>query len=154
MSWDLMVVRPADDMAFLPLGPLEELRERITASLPRTEWVSPRQGYLTTEKYSIEFGLDSTHRETDIIWLHVRGEGDPFPAITRLCKPNGWAALDCSTGDFLDLDEPSREGWEDFQEIRRTPLDLSLPREIESPRQGNERAAEDPPPRQRETGNG
>jgi hypothetical protein len=47
--------------------------------------------------------------------LHVRGRGDAIATIARLAKPLGWLVLDCSTTEFLDLDNPSQAGWEGFQ---------------------------------------
>ncbi len=50
--------------------------------------------------------------------LHVRGGGDAISAITKFAQPQGWSALDCSTGEFLDFENPSQAGWEGFQAYR------------------------------------
>lgn len=50
--------------------------------------------------------------------LHVRGGGDAISAIASFARPLGWAALDCSTSEFLELDNPSQAGWEAFQAYR------------------------------------
>jgi hypothetical protein len=50
--------------------------------------------------------------------LHVRGSGDPIAAIVKFARPLGWSVLDGSTGEFLDLDNPSQEGWQGFQAFR------------------------------------
>jgi hypothetical protein len=42
----------------------------------------------------------------------VRGTGNPLPVIVRLCRQNGWVAFDSAAGTFLDLEDPSPEGWE------------------------------------------
>lgn len=50
--------------------------------------------------------------------LHVRGGGDPLPAIVSICKSNGWVALDCSSGELISLDAPSSKSWREFQGYR------------------------------------
>jgi len=45
------------------------------------------------------------------IMLHVRGGGDAIATIARFVVPLGWSALDCSTSEFIDFDDPSSTAW-------------------------------------------
>jgi hypothetical protein len=105
------------DFKAVPLGEASEVRQRISTVLPQVDWTDPAWGTLDGEGFSIEFNTKA-EGTIDGLMLHVRGNGDPLPAIGSLCRQNGWAALDMTTGDFLDAANPSRAGWDDFREFR------------------------------------
>ena len=127
MSWDVMLFKfegEPPDFEELPddfkpptMGDAAALRRSISASLPGVDWSDPAWGILDGDGWSIEFNHQATG-QTDQIMLHVRGGGDPIVAIVKLCKTNGWSAFDTSSGEFLNLDAPSAEGWTGFQEFR------------------------------------
>lgn len=107
----------ADDFRFPPIGEADIVRTEITRLLPNVDWSDPAWGILDGDGYSIEFNLQRDG-VVDGFMLHVRGGGDPVSAIARLCSASGWVALDTSTGEFMDLDHPSHEGWASFQSFR------------------------------------
>lgn len=127
MSWDVMVFNlggkaPQDldqleETDLLPFGPADEVRQRISALLPGVDWSDPTWGLYDGKGFSIEFSV-GTDDPTTHMMLHVRGGGDAIAAITRFAKPLRWSALDCSTGEFLDYENPSQAGWEGFQVYR------------------------------------
>lgn len=127
MSWDVMIHRfdgppprvedIADDHEFLPLGEAPNVRRRISDALPAVDWGDPAWGVLEGDGFSIEFNFQA-HGPVTGFMLHVRGGGDPITPIVAMCKLNGWAALDTSSGEFLDLAKPSVDGWESFQGFR------------------------------------
>jgi hypothetical protein len=127
MSWDVMIFNfesppPApnnweDGFGPIAMGEAEEVRTKISRSLPMVDWSDPAWGLLDGDGFSIEFNYHKSG-QVDGFMLHVRGGGDPLPDICRLCRENGWYALDCSTGDFIDLQAPSRQGWRGFQSYR------------------------------------
>jgi hypothetical protein len=127
MSWDVMIHRfegppprvedLSDEHQFLPLGDASDVRKQISVALPTVDWSDPAWGVLDGDGFSIEFNFQADGPVTGFM-LHVRGGGDPLPSIIRLCRVNGWVALDTSAGAFLDLDAPSREGWHSFQSFR------------------------------------
>jgi len=127
MSWDVMVNRYdgpppqvsqiPDGFRFPPMGDAGDVRRQVAAVLPNVDWSDPAWGMLDGEGYSIEFNLQAEGM-VDGFMLHVRGGGDPVAAIVHLCKANRWVALDTSTGEFMDLDAPSREGWDSFCAFR------------------------------------
>ena len=50
--------------------------------------------------------------------VSVRGGGEPLPPLVKLCKQNGWKLGDGDSGEDIDLDNPSDQGWRDFQAFR------------------------------------
>jgi hypothetical protein len=131
MSWDVMVFnyggqppsldQMADAPPVGPLGPAAQVRKRIAAHLPGIDWTDPTWGIYEGDGFSIEFNTGKDD-PIDSIMLHVRGGGDAISAMLTFANPNGWSLLDCSTGEFLDPERPSSEGWEGFQEYRDKAL--------------------------------
>lgn len=127
MSWDVMILRfdgppppvedIADDHQALPLGDAADVRTRISAVLPEVDWTDPAWGVLEGDGFSIEFNFQADGPVTGFM-LHVRGRGDPITPTITLCSAYGWAALDTSAGEFLDLAKPSHSGWRSFQSFR------------------------------------
>jgi hypothetical protein len=127
MSWDLMVFRPdgppipideiPGDYQFPEMGSASEVRGMISTYLPGIDWSDPTWGVYRGEGFIIEFNMGSGE-VLDGILLHVRGGGHAVGSIVRFVKPNGWVALDYSTADYLDLDNPSQEGWLGFHAYR------------------------------------
>jgi hypothetical protein len=128
MSWDVMVFNfdgsPPRDFDELPeshkpdpLGPACNVREAISKQLSDVDWSDCTWGIFEGDGFSIEFNT-GTDDPIDSIMLHVRGGGDAITAMLRFAIPNKWSLLDCSTGDFIDPENPSQEGWQGFQDYR------------------------------------
>src|SRR5262245_16172862 len=115
MSWDVALVkirgdfRPIAEVAaadYLPLGEPEAVRAAIQAAFPSAEWSIPTWAVYLGPGYKIEFSLGGVESAGAVI-LHVHGTGDPIPALMGLTRANGWLAVDCSSGEFLDPRHPS-----------------------------------------------
>jgi hypothetical protein len=127
MSWDVMINRYdgppprvpdlPDDFRFPPMGDADTVRAQVSAVCPAVDWSDPAWGILEAGDYSIEFNLQKAG-VVDGFMLHVRGGGDPVGVIARLCAANRWVALDTSTGEFMDLANPSRARWDSFRSFR------------------------------------
>jgi hypothetical protein len=125
MSWDVIVQNyrgnpPPDDELDTepePLGSAATVRERIDAHLPGVVWSDDLHGVFVGEDFSIEFDIGDEEPVTTIM-LSVRGGGDAFGALKSFAVPNQWSLFDCSESSFLDLDSPTAEGFEAFQEFR------------------------------------
>ena len=130
MSWDVVLFNfhgaPPTDLSALPddyvldpLGPSAAVRHAITQRLPQVDWSDPVWGMYVGSGFTFEF---NTGKEDPImtIMIHVRGGGDAVAALLHLAVPNQWTLFDCSTGEFIDPNQPSQAGWEDFQAYRDT----------------------------------
>src|SRR5262249_14344261 len=131
MSWDVVILKfnsPRPDITEIwyevlhlavSMGETETVRAKITSSLPDVDWSLPDWGVLRANGCSIEFDYGARGGPMiDYFVLHVHGSGDPFLTICKMCRENEWYALDCSTGDFIDLEQPSRSGWQGFKGYR------------------------------------
>jgi hypothetical protein len=126
MSWDVLIlnrdgtppslVDVPDEWMPKPMGDAAAVRAGISAVLP-VDWSGPNWGLYRADDFSIEFNVNTTGL-VDGVTLHIRGAGDPLPTIVGLCSANGWVALDYSTGQLMDLVNPSRESWLAFQRFR------------------------------------
>ena len=131
MSWDVMIFnlggkQTADlehlpESEFKPLGPGNEVRKQILSFLPGVEWTDPTWGLYVGNGFSLEFNVGHDDPIKDMM-LHVRGGGDAIAAFMSFVVPLGWAALDCSTSEFLEPQNPSQEGWKGFQDFRDRAL--------------------------------
>ena len=141
MSWDVMILR-ADgyrslndlpkDFKLPALGSADQIKEKLKKHYPTLELSEPKSMNLTsgpynyvegtykdkTEGYVIEFSIHLDQEDPDSISLKVFGGGSVIWKIVELCRENGWKAIDTSVGDFMDLENPSSKGWEDFQAYR------------------------------------
>lgn len=127
MSWDVVIVNskgaPAgahsspEGSGSEPLGDPASVRELISSVLP-VDWSDPSCGLFEGEGFTIEFSIDEDEDPVTDAMLHVRGGGDPLPSIVRVCKRGGWLAIDAGDGTAIDLDNPSRAGWEAFVGFR------------------------------------
>lgn len=119
MSWDVVILDSGEPPQ--ALGPAERVRASISNIVPTVDWSDPAWGTLESEEWSIEFNVGDAP-VVESVMLHVRGDGDPLPVIASICATNGWAALDTSTDERLDLAAPSRKGWDDFRALREAVL--------------------------------
>ena len=133
MSWDVIVYNyngsPPKDFKNLPddhkpdpLGPASTVRKTISENLPDVDWSDPTWGIYDSDEFSIEINTGEEDPIESLI-LHVRGSGDVITAMLQFAIPNNWSLLDISTGKFLDPDNPSQQGWEDFQAHRDKIID-------------------------------
>jgi len=114
----------------LPLGTPEEVRAKISSYLANTDWTDPTWGVYMGDGFSFEFSMRDEPQKLGFM-IHVRGGGDAIAALLRFAVPNRWSLLDCSTGQWLDPDNPSHAGWEGFQAFRDRTL-----RQLEQNRDG------------------
>ena len=127
MSWDVLFLnaaQPPPRVSEMPenwegdsLGTPEEVRERISAVLPETDWADPAWGVLDSDTFSYEFSVGSESPCTGFM-VHVRGGGDAVAPLLDLGRKWDWYLLDMSHGEWVHhLDDPD-SGWVMFQEYR------------------------------------
>jgi len=124
MSWDIVL--------FNPKVKLKSLSEVNIDLLKPTDFFTPildnyKDDYFQDEDhiliksdlYSIEFFLEDEPIENTILML--QGEKALFNLIP-IAKENGWQIFDTSLEQFIDLDNPSNNGYNNFQEYLKTVL--------------------------------
>ncbi len=114
MSWDVTVQRfsraydSVEDIPEMercvPIGSQVAVRSLISRYFPGTDWTEPEWGVFESPDGSIEFNMGKDEPSTGFM-MHVRAS----PAIVRpmieMCQAQGWQALDCSSGSFLEKSE-------------------------------------------------
>jgi hypothetical protein len=110
MSWDVAIVRirgklrpikEVEEEDYLPLGEPKKVRAALSTAFPSAEWSNPISATYVGPDFEIEIDFDGVE-SGDTIVLHVHGSGDPIPSILKLTEANGWLAVDCSSGEFID----------------------------------------------------
>ncbi|WP_157593878.1 hypothetical protein [Rubripirellula obstinata] len=100
------------------LGDAAQLRVELSSFFGNAiDWSDPAWGTLNGQAFSYEFNF-SESGIVDSFTLHVRGGGDAVSPIVAMCKHFDWKAVDASEGEFIDLEDPSTDGWDGFQEFR------------------------------------
>ena len=126
MSWDVAIVRirgklrpvkEVEEEDYLPLGEPKKVRAAVSTAFPSAEWSNPKWAFYTGPDFEIEIDLEGV-KSGNTILMFVHGSGDPIPSILKLTEANGWLAVDCSSGQFIDPANPSHESWEAFKDLR------------------------------------
>ena len=150
MSWDVMVFnyggQPPEDMADPtdPLGPAAKVRKSIAAHLRGLDWSDKTWGVYEGDGFSIEFNTGEDD-PIDSIMLHVRGGGDAISAMLAFANPLGWTLFDCSSGEYIDPENPSAEGWEGFQEFRDKAIGSAKGQKSKGSSKGSKAKGKEPP---------
>ncbi|QWX85600.1 hypothetical protein H0I23_08155 [Cellulophaga sp. HaHaR_3_176] len=122
MSWDIVLLKEkfdTNDKDYLPptLGKRIELISQLTNILPNLDFSDESWGIMEGDGFSIEFNIGN-NEDVDSIMLHIRGGGNPIKIIQSIMQEFKWESLDCSTGDFMELNNVSNESWTKFQTWR------------------------------------
>ena len=122
MSWDVVLLKEkfdTNDKDYQPptLGKRMELISQLTSILPNLDFSDESWGIMEGDGFSIEFNIGN-NENVDSIMLHIRGGGDPIQIIQGIMQEFKWESLDCSTGDFMELNNVSNESWTKFQTWR------------------------------------
>jgi hypothetical protein len=88
------------------MGNGDWVRSSIDLALADVDWSAPDRGFLEGGDFAIELGVAASG-PVDGFVVRTRGSREATTVIAHLCRVNGWAAVDCATGDYLDLDDPS-----------------------------------------------
>lgn len=136
MSWDVCVMRfsrpyaslqdMTPDERALALGDAVLVREAVAHAFPGTNWSDPAWGRWEGPWGSIEFNLGKEEPATSMM-LHVRAGPEVVPGIVSLCVDNGWQAVDCSDGQFLEKKEDPARGLEAWRAFRDRVLGGETP---------------------------
>jgi hypothetical protein len=116
MSWDISVFGGSDRPRLkeslwygnLPvIGTPEDVRRRISAYLPYTDWSDPTWGLCFTDEYSFEFNLAGDEELVTHFFIHARGSRAAITTLLGLAVLNGWHLMNWSTGELIDPESPA-----------------------------------------------
>jgi len=93
---------------YLPLGDPDAVRAAIRSAFPSAKWDKPTWAVYLGPDFEIEISLESLESGNTVI-LMIHGAGSPIPSLLRLTQATGWLAVDCSTGEFIDPEDPDYE---------------------------------------------
>lgn len=116
------------------LGGTEDVRRRLTGGLPGLWWAG-RSGRLVGQGWVMEMTLwrhlaPVRQGTVDSVLVDVEGGGDPIAPLVHLCKQQGWLLFDDGSGEFVDLDRPSEETWEQMRSLAERRLSTATRREV------------------------
>jgi hypothetical protein len=88
------------------MGAPDRVRRDVDGALVDVDWTDPSRGRLDAGAVVLDFELGAGPA-LDGFLVRARGESRKAAGLlVHLCRVNGWAALDCAMGAFLDLEDP------------------------------------------------
>jgi hypothetical protein len=127
MSWDVSVfaakVPPPpvsempDDWRGETLGTAADVRNKISAVLPKVDWGDPTWGIYDGDGFSFEFNVGRKDPSEGFM-VHVRGGGDAVSLLLQLAERWSWYLLDTSQGEWLHHCSNAEAGWRGFLAYR------------------------------------
>ena len=127
MSWDVLIVNSSDKLPIdehwdnhdIPsFGSRIDVQSRISALFPEVNWDNG-YGHLRNDIYVGHISLGQDDPLDGSFILHVYGGEDPIGFITTICKAYNWSAFDTTTFEYIEIGNPSAEGWKEFQDFRQ-----------------------------------
>jgi hypothetical protein len=139
MPWEVTIVNATDRSK--SLGSRAGVVARFAGALPGVylepapgpspEWIAqmpavmqehfkrPRQlnAIFEGRDFSIEFYAND-EATIDAVGAEIRGNGNPVPALSALCIPNGWAVVNAADGAAVDLSSEESPVWAEFRAWR------------------------------------
>jgi len=129
MSWDVIVfnlsrkvdsAEEIDETVLVDIGTSTDFKKIIEKSCKDVVWEG-NWGKIERKDYSIEFSLTDNDEPFSNTMFHLYGE-DAIYYIIELCKKNNWQAFDTGLDQMLDLDDPKKNGYNNYQNYLRQIL--------------------------------
>lgn len=122
MSWDIVLFKNKIDLSDNgsepePIGDRRETIKQLLIIEPDIDFNDEAWGIYFDGETSIELNIGDENN-INVIMLHVRGSGNPFKFIAKICRHFRWHALDGSTGDWINIDNSSNDSWDRWQNYR------------------------------------
>lgn len=135
MAWQLLAMKiagesplvrqPGEDQ-FVILGDRDSIRARVSEFFAATDWSDPTSGHFMADDQAYSLTFRVLPKEPFLaLGIDVRGGQVSISALVRFAKSNGWQLFDCS-GDWLDLDDPSTDGWRGYDRLRCSSSDSQV----------------------------
>ena len=131
MSWDVFVFKlnreiksgsEIDETTIDDIGSVASLLEKLCVHFPDLELsdygkVIENMGTIERENFSIEFSIIKATDTYNFLSFHLYGKDSIYP-VAELCKRYGWCIFDTTLAELLNLQEPEKNGYEQFNTIR------------------------------------
>ncbi|KFF02811.1 hypothetical protein [Chryseobacterium luteum] len=131
MSWDVLVFKlnreiksgsEIDETTIDDIGSEASVLEKLHSHFPDLKLfdygeVIENMGKIERENFSIEFFILKSTETQNFLSFNLYGKESIYP-IVELCKRNGWCVFDTTLGEILNLEEPEKNGYEQFNKIR------------------------------------
>lgn len=119
MSWDVFIfhlknkVTTIEEIADEGILPIDNFVPTLQSAFPEMQL---QDGWIKIERegYSIESSDTEGNNTRGPAMLQLQGKMAIYPLID-LCKKNNWQLFDTWAGIMLDLDDPAKNGYADFQ---------------------------------------
>lgn len=119
MSWDVFIfhlkskVTTIEEIADESILPIDNFVPTLQSAFPDMQ---RQDGWIKIERegYSIESSETEGNNTHAPVMLQLQGTMAIYPLVA-LCKKNNWQLFDTWAGAMLDLDDPAKNGYADFQ---------------------------------------
>jgi hypothetical protein len=122
MSWDIFIfnlnrkvssVEEIDESTMLPFSDWDAIRVILSAYFKDIIWENI-WGSITRSDFSIAFSSGDPEEKPTSILMSIYGVNSIYEVI-ELCRQQNWQIYDTSLGDMIDIENPQRNGYENFQ---------------------------------------
>ncbi len=131
MSWEVLVFKlnreinsgsEIDETTIDDIGSVASVLEKLHSHFPDLELfdygkIIENMGKIKRENFLIEFFISKSTETNNFLSFHLYGKQSIYP-IVELCTRNGWCIFDTTLGEILNLEEPEKNGYEQFNKIR------------------------------------
>jgi hypothetical protein len=123
MSWDVLLINSAmqvdiDSDDYPEFTSRMEFIEKVSASIPESDWSDPTIGIVDSDLAVMEFEVGDEEEIGATVLVNIYGGENPVEEIARLCKENQWQAYDIASESYIDLDTPVSDTWNAYQASR------------------------------------
>jgi len=125
MGWDVQIVRIRGNLRplaslqnddFLPLGDLAAVRCVFQSACPAATWSNPLWALYYGDGLDVEIDLQYVE-SSNSVGLCFHGKRNPIPWLLTLTEKHGWLTVDLSSGELVDPNDPTNEGWEGWRDL-------------------------------------
>ena len=126
MTWNVVAFnvgeRPGDLAALdriepRSMGDPDQVRARISEVWPEVRWNSEGEGFCADDWFSCWITLlHGPDKQVPAVVFKLAGRGDPLPTLARVAARNGWQLVQASGETWVDLQNPSRDEWQAYQQ--------------------------------------
>ncbi|MCF8307830.1 MAG: hypothetical protein K9I68_02360 [Bacteroidales bacterium] len=125
MSWKIYIYKkqnsPMGNEVAKGFGTNPDFRSKISWLFPKTEWKDNTFAIIEDGMLVGDFSLVEDESNRKIIVADIEGGSDSERVLRCFCQNYGWLAYDVQEAKFIETEDCSGEGWNDyFNYLRKT----------------------------------